>query len=92
LGSSIVTAYLVIGFTISTIFNYWKPNCRGFPLWFLKSLVWTCPDKNNTGVDYNQAAAQPVIALVPPGPDVTRQTPKFLVYCAYASTAILALC
>jgi hypothetical protein len=37
-------------------------------------------------MELHQAEAQPVIAFVPPGPDVTKHIPKPL-NCAYASAA-----
>jgi len=76
-----VFAYLVIEFTISTILIYCIPRClNGFYAIYQEL---TCPEMNITGVDYNQAPAHPVIALVPPGPVVTKHTPNESgLYCA----------
>ena len=40
-------------------------------------LDFTCPDITTIGVESIYAVANPVIALVAPGPDVTSATPGF---------------
>ena len=47
----------------------------------------TCPEITMTGVESIKAVARPVIALVAPGPEVTRATPGFPVDLAYPSAA-----
>jgi hypothetical protein len=90
-GSITVTAYLVIGLTIETMSTSCTPIWRTPELPF-RSARFACPESTSIGVESNHAPATPVIALVPPGPAVTRHTPMSPVTFAYDSAAIAAAC
>ena len=68
--------YFVIGFINSWIFASWIPIYLVFEF-AIKSLVSTCPDKTIIGIESIQAPITPVIAFVPPGPDVTDKIAGF---------------
>ena len=74
-GSSTVAAYLVIGRTMETISTSCGPIWRT-PLSPMRSARFTWPEMISKGTDSIQAPAQPVTALVPPGPVVTSATPS----------------
>ena len=80
-GSTIVTAYFVIGSTIEQMSTSCTPSCRMPSGRFvfasnMRSGRLTCPETTSTGVESSQAPATPVTAFVPPGPVVTMQKPS----------------
>src|SRR5882757_1973436 len=90
-GSITVTAYLVIGDTIETMSTSCTPICLTPEVPFKSArLAW--PDSTSIGVESCHAPATPVIALVDPGPAVTRHTPMSPTTFAYDSAAIAAAC
>ena len=74
-GSITVAAYLVIGVTIATMSTSCGPIWRT-PLSPIRSARLTWPETISSGTDSIQAPVQPVIALVAPGPVVTRAQPR----------------
>ena len=70
-----VSAYLVIDFTIETMSTSCAPTERT-PVLPLRSARLTWPETNTVGVESSQAPATPVTALVPPGPVVTKAAPS----------------
>ena len=86
--SSIATAYFVIFFTISTIFNSWSLSKR---VKFSTTLsAWAVI--KTTGIESLYASAIPVIKLVTPGPLVAYATPKLWLHCAYPHASYAAAC
>ena len=86
-----------MGETISTILISWIPFVlKDAPdssfFWWIVCLYGTWPDITNTGTESSHAVATPVIAFVAPGPVVTIDTPKFLLYLAFEYDAIVQDC
>ena len=76
-GSVTTVAYFVIGATMRTISASWSPSWRSPATGVAARQVsrLTCPDSTIIGIESVQAPNTPFIALMPPGPVVTMQTP-----------------
>ena len=91
-GSITVTAYLVIGADHRDDVDFLHAHLTDAGVGPSRSARFAWPESTSIGVESSHAPATPVIALVPPGPAVTRQTPMSPTTFAYDSAAIAAAC
>ena len=71
-GSVTMTAYLVMGATMGVMSSSWSPSWRrGRPKERTRVSRFTWPETTMSPRESVQAPCTPVMALLPPGPEVT---------------------